>query len=119
MLPRRRRLADLQHAVGNRQRRVGRDHIDMIGLHPLAIRTLADVHCSAATNQFREQAGVLRRKVLDQDERHPAIRRHRCEKALERFQAPGRCTDPDDQEWSFLLNWRCAWLRRALGQRVA
>ena len=47
---------------------------------------------------FREQAGVLRRKVLDQYERHPAIRGHRCEKTLERFQAPGRCTDPDDQE---------------------
>ena len=36
--------------------------------------------------------------VLDQYERHPAIRGHRCEKTLERFQAPGRCTDPDDQE---------------------
>ena len=96
MLARRRRLAYLQHAVGDGQRGIRRNHIDMPRLDAHAVRCLQHRHAGAAADQLRQQAVVVRRQVLHQHEGQFAVRRHVREKRLECFQASGRGTDADD-----------------------
>ena len=109
MLARRRRLAYLQHAIGDGQRGIRRNHIDMPRLDSHAVRCLQHRHGGAAADQLRQQAVVVWRQVLHQHESQLAVRRHVREKRLECFQASGRGTDADDHGAG---GWRLADFRR-------
>ena len=108
----------MQRAIGNRQRGIGRDHIDVVGLHRFAIGGVHHRHRSAAADQFGQKAVVQRRQVLDQHEGHAAVGRHFREETLERLQPTGRSTDADDQQWLDRLQRRVCHLLCCAMHRV-
>jgi hypothetical protein len=57
--------------VHHRKIFVRRDHVDVIRLDPDGLLNLRHGHPRLALEQLVESALVLRRKVQDDDERHP------------------------------------------------
>ena len=89
-------LAEQELAVKQGQLGLGRNQVHLVGRDLHAVDDPVDRHAGGFRQQFHHHAFVVRRKVLDHDERHPAIERHVLEKLLERFQPARRCAQPDD-----------------------
>jgi hypothetical protein len=94
----RRRPINLQASFEDRQCCVRRDNEDAVRLDFHAVGRLDDAHFGHVAEQLGQHRLVVRRKVLDQDERHAGVGRSIGEEALEGLQAAGRCTDADDQQ---------------------
>src|SRR5712671_2608810 len=65
--------------------------------HP--VLDLDDGHRRVAAQNFRHQALVLRRQMLDDNERHPAIGPSAIEKGFESFDSAGGCSDSYHRKW--------------------
>jgi hypothetical protein len=86
VLARRRRC---RHAKGgglDRQYGVGRDDENMVGGDRHAVGGLHHRHLGVIAQDLDQQALMMRIEMLDQDERHAALRRHVREEALEGVQ---------------------------------
>ncbi len=87
-----------QLPVRRREKHARRDHIDRIRLHLLLILRLHHRHRRRARDDLIHDAAVLRREVEHDHERHPGVRAHRREKALQRRDAPRRPAEPDHRQ---------------------
>ncbi len=61
--------------VGHRERGIGRDDIDVIGLHDLDVERQADRYCRCLREDLGEQADVVRIEMLDDNPRDAGSRR--------------------------------------------
>lgn len=98
VLPRWRWLAQLQHPMLDGERGVRRNHIDVVAFDDRAIRRFQHRHVGAPADEFGQQAALVRRQVLDQDEGNVLIGFHVPEEGPVRLQPAGRGADTDD-EW--------------------
>jgi hypothetical protein len=76
------RLADGSLARGEQQATIAypeigarRDHVDVVWLHLVAVLCFGDGHRGRPRQRLAEQARVRRIEVLDENERHPGVRR--------------------------------------------
>jgi hypothetical protein len=83
----------------------------VVGLDHHAILDEVNGQLGAAPEDLVHQALEVRRKVLDDDERHPALHRDVVEEMLERLQPAGRSADPHHVR-------RRGWQHRAHGLRT-
>src|SRR5262245_28276544 len=79
-------LCHAQCPVFDGQCRIRRDHKDAVRCDRSSIRGFFDAHPRMGAQELHEQALVLGREVLDNDERHAGVRPHICKKSLERVQ---------------------------------
>lgn len=93
----------LEGIVGDHHVGVGRDHVNMVGLHLHAVADLQDWHRAAFRKQFRQQAFVLRIQVLHEHEGHPGVPAEVPQESGKRFQAAGGCTDANHRALFFRL----------------
>ena len=68
---------------------VGRDHVDVIGLHRRFGRHFIDGHSRGAREDLGEMTRVRGRQVRHEDERHARVGRRRCQQMCERLEAAG------------------------------
>ena len=92
-----RRRCDPQYAPLQREDRVRRDDVDVVGLWAEPVLGLLHWHRSVLGEQLGERAGVAALEVLDDDHDHPGVGRHRLEEAVERFERTGGGSDPHDE----------------------
>jgi hypothetical protein len=97
---RRRGFEKAQRAVEQRHVVAGRDDVGTVGLDPHAVLDLLDLHAGVALDQLGQDAFVIGREMLHQNEGHAGldIARNGREEGLERGQAAGGGTDADDGE---------------------
>jgi hypothetical protein len=76
---------------------VRRDDIDMIGSHRHVILGLEHRHAGGSCQQIGQDALVLRREVLDENEGHARVSWHASKKRTERRKSARRGADPDNQ----------------------
>ena len=105
--------AQVQLAVPDRQDMAGTDDVDMIRLDRHAILDLVHRHRGMPGEDLGHHAFAVRREVLDQDERHAAVRPHGVEKLGESFQAARGGADADDREGQTRL-LEIHWLNRLI-----
>ena len=96
------RYGEAQRAVANRQRPVGDDRMDAVGLGGHAVRSFHHRHGRVAAEQLRQSALAGRIQVQNDHEGAPAIGGHRIEKAARRFQSARRRTDADHRDHGVL-----------------
>ncbi len=82
-----------QHAPLERERRVGRDDIDVAGRDRSLVVDRVHRHLRVAGQQLAEHARMVRIQVLHVDQGEPRVRRHMFEETLERFQTSGGRAD--------------------------
>ncbi len=109
------RLAQPQDAVLDRQRLRGDDDMDTVGLDPHAVGDLDDRHHRLLAEQLGEQAFARRLEMLDNDEAHAAVGRHRVQELGRDLQPAGRHADADDRERPALALFRID--RASVGRR--
>lgn len=97
MCARRRRLLDLQEAVFDGQRGIGRNNEDVIWLdrHPVGGRD--DLHLRVSGEDLCEQALLLGSQMLDQYEPHAAVGWHDIKEVFECIEASRRGAQANDQ----------------------
>ena len=97
---RRRGLEQLQRAVEQRHVVSGRDDVGAVRLHHHAVGHLMHRHLRVALDQIAEDAFVVGREMLHEDERHvrTAIGRQAREESLESGKTAGRGADSHDGE---------------------
>ena len=89
-------LREVQPAAGEGERLVGRDEVDVVRRDLHAVLDLRDGHAGVLGEQLREDALVVGRHVLHQDERRAAVRRHEVEEPLVHVEPARRRPDADD-----------------------
>ena len=87
-----------QDAVADQQRLGRDDDVDAIWLDAHAILDLHDRHRRLPAEEIGQHALAGRIKVLDDDETHTAVRRHRIQKCGGDFEPARRHPDADDRE---------------------
>ena len=87
-----------QPAAVDRDVRVGRDHVDVVGLDGGAVRGLADRHRRGLGQRVAQEARVRGIEVLDEHERHAAVGGEVLEELGERVQPSRRGADADDRK---------------------
>ena len=90
--------AQVQHAFLDRKIGVGGDRVNGVDLDRRAVLGRDHVHLGHLVQDLGHQALMGRVKVLDDQERHAAVGRHRGKEFLERFQAAGRSPDADNRK---------------------
>ena len=88
-------LGDVEMAVDHGETAVGRDDVDAVGLDPHARLHLRDGHRCRHLDDLGQMTFMLWRQVDDDDERHPAVRRHVAEERLERSDASRGSAKPN------------------------
>jgi hypothetical protein len=83
-----------QDAAADGQGGIRRDHVDMVGLNRCGRRHLSHRHPGILRQQRRQEARAVGGEVLDEHERHAAVRRHLREERLEDLQAPADAPIP-------------------------
>ena len=91
------RRADLQAVVEDRQRRVGRYHIDVVGLDGGLVGDLDDWNLGHPREKGGEHALAVGIEVLDHDISQARARLEQRDKRLERADAACGCADADDR----------------------
>ena len=86
----------MQRAIHNRQESIGRNQVNMIGAHGLAVLDMTDWHQGMASEQFRHVAVAGRIKMRDHDKAHTAVRRYAFEQFGQRGETAGRRADGHD-----------------------
>jgi hypothetical protein len=90
-------VGDLEAPVGDLELLAGRQEVDVVGLDALVVLGLAHRDLGEAGEELFHEALVVRREVLDHDEREPGIVGHRAKELLEGLEAPGRCAHASDE----------------------
>ena len=91
------RRGDPQHATLDRDHRVLGRHVDVVRLDRRIVGDLDHLDPCGRAQDLGEPALLMRRQVLDDDERHAAVGRHRREEVAKGLDAPSRAADPDDR----------------------
>jgi hypothetical protein len=87
-----------QNAPRDAKIRIGRNHINVIGLDPEIVGDLMDRHRSGPLQKLCEHAFMLRIKVLHQYKTHARIEWQMLQQLGERLQTTGRRADTNDRE---------------------
>ena len=87
-----------QRAAGDAHVAVGRDHVEVVGLHRHLVLHLDHGHGRAALQDLGQHARVAGVQVLDQHEGQAAVDRHQAEELLVGLQPAGRRTERDDAQ---------------------
>ena len=100
--------AEMQMTVDQFHLCVGRHDVHAIGHDARAFSGFDYRQRRMAGEQRGKRAGMMRRKVLDENERNIRIRRQRLEKLCKRLEASCRCAYADDGEVGgrFGCNWK-------------
>ena len=96
--PRRGRFQHLQLSVQDGQVRIGRDHVDVVGLDLHPVFRLDDLHLGVPPEQFRHHAFVGRFQVRHEDERQAGVRGQVGEELREGLEPARRAAHADDAE---------------------
>jgi hypothetical protein len=97
VLARRRRCRHAKSPALDRHHGVRRDDEDMVRGERHAVLGLHHRHLGVIARELDQQALVMRVEMLDQDERHAALRRHVREEALEGIEPAGGSAETDEQ----------------------
>lgn len=97
ILPGRCGLAQLQQALVDGERGVGRDDVDVPAQHGRAIGGFMHRYLRVALQQFGQEAQVVGRKMLHEHIGDVAAGLHVFEEGAEGFQPTGRCAKTHDQ----------------------
>ena len=89
------RLGQMQRAVFERQELIRWNRVNAVRLDDQVIYGLSNFHCSAAGQNRRHVALVLRIQMLDHHESQSVVCRHRLEKFFQRPHPAGRCPKAD------------------------
>ena len=85
-----------QDTPGQLDAAVGRNHVDMIPLRDHIVLDGLHREVGGPGKNLREHAGVIRREMVHQDERHPGVFRQGLEKKGRGLQPSGRCPHTND-----------------------
>lgn len=77
----------------------GWNQIDSVSGDVHSILHLEDGHPRVAAEELTHQGLEVGREVLDYDESEAGVVRQVAEKGLDRFEATGGCSNPDDEGW--------------------
>ena len=77
----------------------------MVGLDRRFVLHRRNRHRGVSRQKFRHEGGMARVEMLDQHERHPAIRRHVAEETLEGLETSRRCSHADHRELARDIGW--------------
>ena len=80
-------VSQMQHVGGDLEIVFRRDQIDMVPPHLHPVFRLLHRHRRVFAQDFRQKTLMVRRQMLDDDERHPRILRQKGQKLLQRLEA--------------------------------